>query len=198
MDPLSITASIAAILQLSGTVVRYLSEVKSATSGRQKILSEVVSRFEVARAGLWQLELLGVEPQWSVASVKARTPIIQSSFRTSSEVLLLRVHLANLPLFQQVVALSGLLYHLRNLVEQDQQKREWLETMRSLSVPDGPLDQLRGSLGFLSAKLAPQEGLKKVGKALSWPFHGQEVREVLEAMERQKFLISLAMQNDLI
>jgi hypothetical protein len=75
MDPLSITASIAAILQLSGTVVRYLSEVKSATSGRQKILSEVVSRFEVARAGLWQLELLGVEPQWSVASVKGTTSV---------------------------------------------------------------------------------------------------------------------------
>ncbi|KAH0562943.1 hypothetical protein GP486_002489 [Trichoglossum hirsutum] len=135
MDPLSITASIAALLHLSGAVVQYLNEVKSASSDRQKILDEVVT-------------------------------------------------------------LSGLLYHLRSLVERNQQTGEWLETMSSLSVPNGPLDRLGGSLGFLSTKLAPQKGLKKVGKAISWPFQGREVKEVLEAMERQKVIIGLAMQND--
>jgi hypothetical protein len=135
MDPLSITASIAALLQLSSTVVRYLSELKSAANDRQKILGEVV-------------------------------------------------------------VLSGLLYHLQNLVSRAQQHDEWLATMRSLAVPGGPLEHIRLSLEFLSAKLAPQAGLKKVGKALSWSFQEKEIKGFLEAMERQKAVISLAMQND--
>ena len=135
MDPLSITASITALLQLSSTVVQYLGEVKSATNDRQKILGEVV-------------------------------------------------------------ALSGLLYHLQNLVSQAQGHDEWLATMRSLGVAGGPLEHIRQSLEFLSAKLTPREGLKKVGKALSWPFQEREIKGILEAMERQKAVISLAMQND--
>ena len=40
-DPLSISASIIAILQLSGTVITYLSAVKGASKDRQRLLIEV-------------------------------------------------------------------------------------------------------------------------------------------------------------
>ena len=40
-DPLSITASVIAVLQLSGTVLTYLSAVKGASEDRQRLLIEV-------------------------------------------------------------------------------------------------------------------------------------------------------------
>ena len=41
MDPLSISASITALLQLTATVIQYLNLVKGAPKDRQKLLSEV-------------------------------------------------------------------------------------------------------------------------------------------------------------
>ena len=43
MDPLSISASIAALLALTGTVVQYLTAVKGASKDSQKTLLEVSS-----------------------------------------------------------------------------------------------------------------------------------------------------------
>ena len=41
MDPLSISASVTALLQLTATVIQYLSTVKGASEDRQRILSEL-------------------------------------------------------------------------------------------------------------------------------------------------------------
>jgi hypothetical protein len=42
-DPLSISASIIAVLQLSGTVIEYLNDVKGASEDRYRLLNEVTS-----------------------------------------------------------------------------------------------------------------------------------------------------------
>ena len=43
MDPLSITASISALLGLSSTVITYLNDVRGASADRGRILSEIAS-----------------------------------------------------------------------------------------------------------------------------------------------------------
>jgi hypothetical protein len=43
MDPLSVSASIAALLALAGTVTQYLSTIAKATDNREKLLMEVSS-----------------------------------------------------------------------------------------------------------------------------------------------------------
>ena len=43
MDPLSISASITALLELTSTVVRFLNEVKGASEDRRIVLAEVAS-----------------------------------------------------------------------------------------------------------------------------------------------------------
>ncbi len=43
MDPLSVSASIAALLQLTGTVVQYLNSVMGASEDRQNILLQISS-----------------------------------------------------------------------------------------------------------------------------------------------------------
>jgi hypothetical protein len=42
-DPLSISASIIAVLQLSGTIIEYLNDVKGASEDRYRLLNEVAS-----------------------------------------------------------------------------------------------------------------------------------------------------------
>lgn len=133
MDPLSISASIVALVQLTGTVIEYLHGVKGASEDRQNILSELSS-------------------------------------------------------------VSGMLFILQD--HADQQEDSWSLTLKSLNGTEGPLAQLRTSLELLLSKLVPVKGLKKVGKAFAWPFQKEEIKEILNAIERQKVLLSLARQND--
>jgi hypothetical protein len=134
-DPLSISASIIAVIQLSGTVIEYLNGVKAASEDRQRLLNEVTS-------------------------------------------------------------ISGFLYFLKDRAEQSQQGNSWSSTLKSLNGPKGPLEQFKIALERLTSKLAPVVGLRKAGKAITWPFQKEEIKELLATIERQKSLFSLALQND--
>jgi hypothetical protein len=57
-DPLSITASIVAVLQIAGTVVTYLNDVKDASSDRNQILVEL----SLTRGLLFSLKDLAERP----------------------------------------------------------------------------------------------------------------------------------------
>jgi hypothetical protein len=59
--------------------------------------------------------------------------------------------------------------------------------MRTITAPNGPLEQFKISLERLASK---------AGKALVWPFQKGEVNDVLVAIERQKSCFILAQQND--
>ena len=136
MDPLSITASITALLQLTSTVIQYVNGVKGAAEDRRKVSSEL-------------------------AGVKS------------------------------------ILRNLQDEADRDEQDDQWSSICESLNTPGGPLEQLRKALERLSSKLAPSAtGLKKIGKAISWPFQKEEVKEILSSIERQKALLNLARQND--
>ena len=135
-DPLSITASIVALLEFSGKVIGYLNDVKNGSADCVKILSEV-------------------------ASVKC------------------------------------MLYSLQEKAHEDKHNGAWSSTFYSLNVPKGPLDQIQTALESLSTKLAPPStSLKKVRKAMTWPFQKGEIKEILERIERAKGLLGLALQND--
>ena len=134
-DPLSISASIIAVIQLAGTVVKYLNDVKTAAQDHQRILSELSST-------------------------------------------------------------SGVLVLLKDLAERSQCGDAWSLTIKSLNVPNGPLEQFKTALEHLALKLAPAIGLKKVGKALAWPFQKAEIQDILNMIERQRSLFNLALQND--
>ncbi|KAL9134056.1 MAG: hypothetical protein Q9175_004768 [Cornicularia normoerica] len=136
MDPLSISASIAALLQLTSTVIQYLNGVKGAPEDRRMLLSELAS-------------------------------------------------------------VNGFLFILQDQADQAKQGDQWSSTLQSLNVPEGPLDQFRRALERLSSKLAsPATGLKRLGKAVTWPFQKEEIKEILGSIERQKSLLNLARQND--
>ncbi|KAI9770937.1 MAG: hypothetical protein M1840_002641 [Geoglossum simile] len=116
-DPLSISASIVALLQLSATVIRFLRDVKDAPDDLKRLTIEDL--VDLGETGL--------------------------------------------------------------------------ETVQSLSVLNGPLEQCQSTLKRLTKKLDPASGFRKM---LAWPFQKEEVRDILGMIERQKMLFSLALQND--
>lgn len=135
MDPLSISASIISVLQLTGTVIQYLNTVKGAPKDRQRILSELCN-------------------------------------------------------------VNNTLYILEDQASQAQQDNAWSSTLLSLNKPNGPIEQFKIALERLETKLAPVGGLRKVGKAIAWPFQKEEIEEILNVIERQMPLFNLARQND--
>lgn len=128
-DPLSLSVSVAALLQLSATVIKYLGDVEGARHDIRRLQAEIVS----------------------------------------------------------VVGLLSTLEVLASTGE------AWLATVQSLNASNGPLEQFRFWLECLAGKLPPVVGLKKV---LSWSFQKSEVKDMLCAIERQKTLFTLALQND--
>lgn len=95
----------------------------------------------------------------------------------------------------EVSSASGILLILRDLAERSGDGT-WSPTLKSVSQPNGPLDQYRIALERLTSKLLPSESWRKASRAWAWPFQKEEVMEVLAMMERQKSLFILALQND--
>jgi Cdc6-like AAA superfamily ATPase len=90
----------------------------------------------------------------------------------------------------EVISAIGLLFTLNTLAETEE---IWLDTVQSLCVPKGPLKQFQSALERLAKKIPPVVDLKS---KLAWSFQKSEVTEILFAIERQKALFSLALQND--
>ena len=135
MDPLSLSASIIAVLTLSATVVQYLNNVKAATEDRQSILKEIAYT-------------------------------------------------------------SGFLTLFKDLAEKAKWGEAWSVTATSLAAPNGPLEQFRRALERLVTKLQPASGVKKAVKVFVWPFQKEEIKDILDTIERQKTYFTLALQND--
>lgn len=124
-----------------------------------------------------------------VAIIQLTTTVLQyiHKVRDASEERL-RIH-------DEISSAGFLLYILKDRAE-NAQSEETLSTVKSLNVPSGPLEQFKAALERLTARLAPVQGLKTVGKAVAWPFKKAEVKEILSTIERQKSLFNLALQND--
>ena len=135
MDPLSLSASIIAVLTLSATVVQYLNAVKAATEDRQSIL-------------------------------------------------------------QEIIYTRGLLTLFKDLAEKAEWGEAWSITASSLKTPNGPLEQFKRALERLVLKLQPVSGVKKAFKVFEWPFQKEEIKDILNTIERQKTFFTLALQND--
>jgi hypothetical protein len=135
MDPLSVTASIIAILQLSGKVLMYLNDVKDASKDRARCAIEVSN-------------------------------------------------------------LHSLLFNLRFHLEEGVLGQSWYTAVRALAIENGPLDQFKGALEMLQAKMTDKGRLGKVGKALAWNFKKEEITDILDRMERLKSLVEIALHTD--
>ena len=92
----------------------------------------------------------------------------------------------------ELCTVRGLLLTIKDLVTEDSILHE------SLSGHNGLFSQIESSLQSLASKIEPTSttiGHSFVQK-LRWPLRKEEVKDVLISIERQKTLLSLALQND--
>ena len=103
-------------------------------------------------------------------------------------------------LAMEAANLVPLLTGLRNRVEKagDDSEQNWINNIKKLGEPDGPLEQFQGIMLKLQSKLRPATGMKAVGKRLVWSFDKDEVKEYFSQIERFKSLIQLALQDDMM
>ena len=134
MDPLSLTASIIAIIQLSSEVVGSIGAATGATKERRRLREEVL-------------------------------------------------------------ACDTLLQELKDEADDSEEGAAWSKTIKALEGPDAPLGRLSIALKLVRAKLEPQKG-RKIRTSLRWPFEGKEVEKIIGAIEREKALLNLALNND--
>ena len=60
------------------------------------------------------------------------------------------------------------------------------------------MELFKRALEQLASGLEPSKGLKRVEKAFIWPFQKGKIKGILSAIENQKSLFDLALQNDLM
>ena len=92
----------------------------------------------------------------------------------------------------ELCTVRGLLSTIKDLVTEDSMLHE------SLSGHTGLFSQIESSLQSLASKVEPTStttGHSFVQK-LRWPLRKEEVKDLLSSLERQKTLLSLALQND--
>ena len=135
MDPLSISASIITVLQLTGTVLQYVINVDDASNERQRLYSELCGT-------------------------------------------------------------NDMLCNLYSRATQMQSNDPYTATLQSLCMAGGLFEQRKATLERLAKILKPAKGMSKVTAVISWPFKSKEVKDLLNVLERQKNLISLALQKD--
>lgn len=103
-------------------------------------------------------------------------------------------------LTQELNSLCGILIELESRVDEAKTSGDdkWLRGLQSLTVKFGPIQQLGVALELIVEKVKPGSKIKKVGKALIWPFTKKEIEEILKQVERQKSTINFALQGDQI
>ena len=140
VDPLSISASIVALLQLTSSVTAYLRDVKDASKDCNKLFVEI-------------------------------------SFT------------------------RGILDTLKDTIASvaDSDSSSWTTTLQTIVDPGGPLETLQSLMLELEVKLektASARGVKGLARRVVWPFTSKETVEKIKLVERQKILLTLALQND--
>jgi hypothetical protein len=89
-----------------------------------------------------------------------------------------------------------LLHMLKDRAEDVEYQGTWAPSIQSLGSLDGPLDQFRKILESLVDRLASAGKIRSIAQALKWPFDKEHIIVTLNALERQKSLFALALQND--
>lgn len=93
----------------------------------------------------------------------------------------------------ELSATRGILQTLNDLVSNATARDPVLRTMEGLAAP---LAEYQSLLSRIEKILEPSQGLKRIGKALKWPFDKKSILEDLTTIERCKSLFGLALHAD--
>ncbi|KAH7070225.1 hypothetical protein FB567DRAFT_633870 [Paraphoma chrysanthemicola] len=94
-------------------------------------------------------------------------------------------------------ACNYVLQEIQDESDDSESGKAWHEKIEALRTPEGPIKELEIMLSMVEAKLKPSNA-KKDGKrdSLKWPFKEESVLKLVQAMERARSLIKLALDNN--
>ena len=99
-------------------------------------------------------------------------------------------------LLREAQTLLTLLLSLQAQVDKAKQSDAWSVGIESLTIKNGPLDQLRDGLENLTDKLKPKKGMKTKVRKFVWTLDKTYCEDLLQKIERAKSSINLALQGD--
>lgn len=91
---------------------------------------------------------------------------------------------------EQVRACSNILLTLRDGVEDSDEGQVWAKTVELLA---SPLERLQRALELAAIKLQTKSSTKE---KLKWPFKEKEVQKLIDAIESEKSLLVLSLENN--
>lgn len=96
----------------------------------------------------------------------------------------------------ELSGLVGILYTLKDHVENDEGEENFFATVKALAAPHGPLEQFKSSLEWLEQHFEPMKGVKRVSKHITWPLRKEEAKDVLSRLHRLQYQFNFALLND--
>lgn len=99
-------------------------------------------------------------------------------------------------ILEEVKSAQEMLSRLKVLSAQSPTDDKVSEAMQWLNFPNGPFQRFEATLETLAIRLQPTDRVKKLKTAMSWSFKKDEVKEILQAIDRQKNSFVLALQSD--
>ena len=99
-------------------------------------------------------------------------------------------------LLREAQTLLTLLLSLQAQVDKAKQSEAWFVGIKSLTIKNGPLDQLRDGLENLTDKLKAEKGMKTTVRKFVWTLDKTYCEDLLQKIERAKSSINLALQGD--
>ena len=94
-----------------------------------------------------------------------------------------------------ITALKGFLEFLNKFIKDDDNAFR-LPQLYSICQPEGPLDLCTSLLNDMESKMQPKRDYNGILKAITWPWKWKDIGEALDVIEKQKTLMTLAMQGD--
>jgi hypothetical protein len=94
---------------------------------------------------------------------------------------------------EEVRSCSNILQQLKDEADDYEEGKAWSQTIKTLEGSDAPLRRLHMALDVVRIKLQPKDGFVK---ALKWPFQEEELQKIIETIQQEKSLLSLALKNN--
>ena len=96
----------------------------------------------------------------------------------------------------ELYGLFSLLTRLRYRVEEARVDEPWFQNVRLLGRKEGEIHQLAEIMGKMAEKTEQRSKSDKWKQALKWKFSKEEVKRLLERIERLKSLVQSALIDD--
>ncbi|OAP56393.1 hypothetical protein AYL99_09572 [Fonsecaea erecta] len=96
---------------------------------------------------------------------------------------------------EEVQACQTILQQLKDEADESEEGQTWTKIINALEELHAPLGRLSIALNLLKTRLEPRSG-QRILTSLKWPFQEKEVARIIDAIEREKALLGLALIND--